>query len=134
MTPIHHLSKADYYQKLDLPHDWPDEGVDEDALATEYYALYNAIEPILAQCGVNNAYGQGDYFLEPHLANSRGLGLEVTNPRIVTSELIDALSNAVNQFAPRWEIFLGSGECDFGIFISASEAKIWKSEDSLLPL
>ena len=134
MTPIHQLTEADYYHKLDQPHNPPESDLGEEAFDAEYHRLYDEIEPILARHGQNNAYGEGDYYLEPHIADSRGLGLEVTNPRIITPNLISELSDAVRRIDPRWEIYVGSGEFDFGIFVSASEAKIWKRDNSSLQL
>lgn len=134
MTPIHQLTEEDYYQKLDQPHNPPGSDLGEEAFDAEYYRLYDEVGSIFARYGENNAYGEGDYYLEPHIVDSRGLGLEITNSRIVTPNLISELSDAVRRIDPRWEIYLGSGVFDFGIFVSASEAKIWKSDNSSLQL
>lgn len=132
MHPIVTISEADHDCKIDRPHNPPESNLSEKEFDAEYYKLYDEVEEILARYGENNAYGEGDYYLEPHISNSRGLGLEVTNPQIITIELIRELSDAVRRIDPKWEIYLGSGVFDFGIFISATETQVWKEEDSTL--
>jgi hypothetical protein len=70
--------------------------------------------------------------LEPHIANSRGLHVEVINPSIITRELLTELSDSISRIDPRWEVYLSSGDFDFGVFISATEAQIWTKSDSAL--
>lgn len=134
MTPIIQLSEAEYYDRLDQPHSPPEGDDSKMAFEAEYYRIYEEVESILARHGENDAYGEGDYNLEPHVTDSRGLGLEVTNPTIVTSRLIDELSDSLRRIDTRWEIYLGSSNYDFGIFISADEAKIFERDGSSLQL
>jgi hypothetical protein len=132
MMQIQQLSEEDFYQKLGQAHNSPGSDLSEEEFAAEYYRLYGEIEIILARHGKNDAYGEGDYYLEPRIVDSRGLGLEVTNPNMISPKLISELSDAVRRINPLWEIYLGSGECDFGVFVSASGAKMWKRDDSSL--
>lgn len=126
------ISEADFYRKLGEPHNPPESNVSEEVFDAEYYRLYDRVEKVLEHCGENNAYGEGDYCLEPHISASRGLGLTITNPGIISPELFEQLGECIRDTDTRWEIYLGSDEYDFGIFISSTEVLIWKNQDSSL--
>ena len=123
MLSIRTISKADHHHKLDRPHNPPESNLSDEEFDVEYYKLYDQVEEIMSRQGENNAFGDGDYCLEPHIANSRGLHLEVTNPNIITRDLLTELSDSIGRIDPRWEVYLSSGDFDFGVFISATEAQ-----------
>ncbi len=91
---------------------------------TEYDALYDRVEAIMSEHGENDAYGGGDYYLEPFIAQSRGLGFEITNASIITDSLLRRLQALIIQHAPRWELHLGSCNFDFGIFIGPESIRM----------
>jgi hypothetical protein len=72
MIPILPLSKADPYLKIGEAHNPPDETTSEDEFDSEYYRLFEEVEKIMARYGTNDAYEQGDYYLEPRISASRG--------------------------------------------------------------
>jgi len=128
MITILPLSKAEHYLKIGEAHNPPDDTTSEDEFDREYYRLFEEVEKIMARYGDNDPYEQGDYSLEPHISQSRGLGLVITNPGIPSPALLDELSEAIRRTDPRWEVYLGSGEFEFGIFISAEKALVWRSK------
>jgi hypothetical protein len=64
---------------------------------------------------------------------SRGLGVSITNDGMVVPSLLKTLQNIVADYAPQWEVYLRSAQCDYGIFIGPDG--IWWHRDSpyLLP-
>ena len=134
MGPITTITEAEYYQKLGKSHNPPDADMMEEAFDKEYYKLYDEVEAIFDRCGKNDAFGDGDFCLSPHIAKSRGLGLEVTNTGIVSPALLEELSSAIRISAPGWEVYLGSGNFDFAVFISADSALLWRRDPAVLPL
>ncbi len=112
------LSKEAYYGRLGLPHNPPDPAAPIGNFETEYYGLYERVAAIMSEHGVNNACGEGDYYLEPGKCESRGLGFDITNPSIVSIGLLLRLQSLVAQNAPSWELFLRSSQGDFGIFLT----------------
>jgi hypothetical protein len=127
------LSEDDYYAHLDKPHNPPDSSVAASAFDEEYYGLFQRVAAIMSEHGDNDPYDQGDYTLEPHIAESRGLGLSITNAAIVTELLLRKLQCVVSQFAPDWEIYLGSSQYDFGIFIGPTSIRMHRNNIELLP-
>ena len=128
---INALSEEAYYTHLDRPHNPPDPAMPTDAFDAEYYRLFDRVVAIMSEHGENNAYGEGDYCLEPHIVQSRGLGFEITNPSIVTEHLILRLQALVAQHAAAWELYLGSCQCDFGIFIGPTTISMHRHHNSL---
>ena len=128
MIPVLPLSKADHNLKIGNAHNPPDEKTSEDEFDREYYRLFEEVEKIMGRYGTNDPYEQGDYHLEPRISQSRGRGLVITNPGIASPALPDELSEAIRRTGPRWEVYLGSGEFEFGIFISAEKALVWRSK------
>ncbi len=126
------ISKEEYLQRIARPFNPPEEGVSEENFDREYYALYELIEQVMTRHGVNDAFGQGDYYLEPYICRSRGLGLEITNPAIVTLTLLDELKALVAKNAPGWEIHLRSDNFDYGIFIGPTEIRLQRNNQELL--
>ena len=127
------LSKDDYYEHLDKPHNPPDEAIPTATFDEEYYRLFDRVSSIMCEHGDNNAYGEGDYNLESGIARSRGLGLEITNASIVTEHLLRRLQTVVCQHAPDWEIYLGSAQYDFGIFIGPTIVRLYRRSNNVLP-
>ena len=119
-----------YSRRLKEPHN-PPLSVDDKLFQKEYYKLYNFIETALSEYGKNDAYGQGDYYLENSVIASRGLGFEVTNDEIVTPAFLSRLQNIVIQ-NPSWEILLQSGKFDWGIFIGPDKIYLYRQSDDLL--
>jgi len=128
MIPILPLSKSDHTLKVGRAHNPPDKTTSEEDFAAEYYRLFDEVEKIMARYGTNDAYEQGDYYLEPRISHSRGLGLVITNPDIASPALLHELSEAIGRTDPRWEVYLASGEFEFGIFISAEKAWVWRAK------
>ena len=98
-----------------------------------YFVLYDKLEAILSEFGVNNAYGQGDYYLEPAINMSRGLGFEVCNDAFITEPLLFRLQGLLTSIAPNWEFYLRSDNFDYGIFVSTEAIRLHRENDSLLP-
>jgi hypothetical protein len=128
MIPILPLSESDHDLKIDSVHNPPDETTSQEEFDKEYYRLFEEVEKIMARYGENDPYEQGDYYLEPQISESRGLGLVITNPNIASAALLSDLSEAIRRTDPRWEVYLGSGEFEFGIFVNAEMALVWRSE------
>jgi hypothetical protein len=128
MIPILSLSESDHDLKIDNGHNPPDETTSGEDFDGEYYRLFEEVKEIMARYGENDPYEQGDYYLEPQISNSRGLGLAITNPDIASPVLLDELSEAIRRTDPRWEVYLASGEFEFGIFVSAEKALVWRAE------
>lgn len=126
------LSEDDYYERLDRPHNPPDPTMPTAAFDEEYYKIFDRVAAIMSEHGENNSYGDGDYNLEPHISQSRGLGFEITNASIVTEHLLRRLQALLVQHAPDWELFLSSSECDFGIFVGPTTIRLHRHND-LLP-
>lgn len=126
------LSQDAYYERLNRPHNPPDANVSEEAFEAEYHLLYDQLEKILNQFGENNAYGEGDFNLEPALADSRGLGLEISNDEFISEALLKDLQELLLKEAPAWEIYLGSGQYDFGIFISVENIWLHRTSREIL--
>lgn len=126
------ISTQEYLERIDKPFNPPGADIPEEAFDREYYALYDLVEPLMASHGENDAYGQGDYYLEASIARSRGLGMEITNPAIITHKLIKELQGILAVHAPNWEIYLGSGEFDYGTFIGLSEVRVQRNTSELL--
>ena len=134
MVPITSINKAEHARKLKQPHNPPDADMSEEAFDAEYYKLYDEVGAILGRHGKNDAYGDEDYCLTPHISKSRGLGLAVTNPGIISPALLEELSSAIRRSASGWEVYLGSDNYDFGVFISADSALLWRRDPGILPL
>jgi hypothetical protein len=126
------ISDKEHGERLDQPFNPPDVDMPEDEFNLEYYSLYDRVDLVMARHGVNDAYGQGDYCLEPYIARSRGLGMEVTNPDIITHKLLEELQDILAAHARNWEIYLRSGEFDYGIFIGASAVRLQRKSKVLL--
>ena len=127
------LSEDDYYEHLDRPHNPPDETIPKAAFDEEYYRLFDRVASIMSEHGDNDSDGEGDYYLEPGITQSRGLGFEITNGSIVTEQLLRRLQALVFQHAPDWEIYLGSAQFDFGIFIGPTSIRMRRHNNNLLP-
>ena len=126
------ISDKEHGERLAQPFNPPAAQLSDDEFDSEYYALYDLVEQLMARRGVNDAYGQGDYCLEPYLTRSRGLGMEITNPAIITHQLLKELQAILAVHAPNWEIYLRSGEFDYGIFIGLSEVRVQRNTSELL--
>lgn len=126
------ISYEEGMERLRCPHNPPDTVVSEKEFDEEYYALYDLVEPIMASQGVNDAYGQGDYYLEPSISRSRGLGLEISNPEIISTQLLQKLNSVIATRAPDWEIYLRSANFDFGVFIGPSIIRMHRNSPKLL--
>ena len=87
----------------------------------------------MASHGDNDAFGQGDYYLEPTIMRSRGMGFEVSNSKIVTMDLLHGLQKLVSENAPEWEICLRSDNFDYDVFISPSAVRVYRGNPDLLP-
>ncbi|HEY1121679.1 MAG TPA: hypothetical protein VGE67_08770 [Haloferula sp.] len=129
MIPILPLSKSDHNLKVGKAHNPPDKTISEGDFEAEYYRLFDEVEKIMARYETNDPYEQGDYYLEPRISNSRGLGLVITNPDIASPALLHELGEAIRRTDLRWEVYLASGEFEFGIFISAESALVWRAKD-----
>jgi hypothetical protein len=128
MIPILPLSKANHDLKIHKAHNPPDETTPGEEFDSEYYRLFEEVEKIMARHGKNDPYEQGDYYLEPQISESRGLGLVITNPDIASPALLDELSEAIQRTDSRWEVYLASGEFEFGIFVNGEKALVWRAE------
>jgi len=126
------ISDEEHLERIDRPFNPPEEDVSDEDFEREYYALYELIEPLMARHGVNDAFASGDYYLEPSICRSRGLGLEINNPAIVTRALLDELKTLVAKHAPGWEIYLRSDNFDYGIFIGPTEILLQRNNRELL--
>ena len=129
MIPILSLSEPDHDLRIDNAHNPPDKTTSQDEFDREYYRLFEEVEKIMVRYGTNDPYENGDYYLEPRISDSRGLGLTITNPDIASPALLDEPSEAIRRTDSRWEVYLASGEFEFGIFVSAEKAWVWRSED-----
>lgn len=130
---ILNLSREDCSHRLDTPYNPPAPSISDQEFDQEYYFLYSKLEEFMAAHGENNAFGQGDYYLEPSIMRSRGIGFEVSNSKIVTMDLLCGLHQLVNEHAPEWEIYFRSDNFDYDVFISPAVARIYRNTQDLLP-
>ncbi|MFC5453832.1 hypothetical protein [Prosthecobacter fluviatilis] len=127
------LSLEECSIRLDTPFDPPESSVSDQEFEEEYYRLFDTLEGFLAAHGKNDAYGQGDYYLEPNVMRSRGMGFEVANSAIVTMDFLHGLQKLVSERAPAWEIYFRSDNFDYDVFINPSEVRIYRDSPDLLP-
>lgn len=127
------LGQDAYYERLNCPHNPPGLDTSKEAFEAEYYLLYDQLEKLLDQCGENNAYGEGDFYLEPALVDSRGIGLEITNNMFISEKLLTDLQGLLLKEAPGWDIYLGSGQYDFGLFIGGESIWLYRTNQEVLP-
>jgi hypothetical protein len=130
---ILNLSREDCYLRLDTPYNPPASSITDQAFDEEYYLLFDKLEEFMAAHGKNDAFGQGDYYLEPSIMRSRGMGFEVSNSKIVTMDLLRGLQKLVSENAPEWEIHLRSENFDYDVFISPSAVRICRDNPDLPP-
>lgn len=130
---IFNLTREDCSLRLDTPYNPPAPSINDQAFAEEYYHLFDKLEEFMSAHGENNAFGQGDYYLEPSIMRSRGMGFEVSNSKIVTMDLLHGLQKLVSESAPEWEIYLRSDNFDYDVFISPSAVRIYRDNPELLP-
>lgn len=73
--------------------------------------------------GVWNAYGEGDYFLDDTTGTSRGIGIEVTNPAILTKALVRAVQKLLQTLDEDFEVHFALTSCGLfsDVFVSRSE-------------
>ena len=126
------LSNEEHYKKLDLPHNPPEASVSDKEFEVEYYSIYDRLELIVAEYGTNNAFSEGDYYLEAGIMRSRGIGFEITNDSIVTEELLHRLQHLIVNHAPSWEIHLRSGDFKYGIFVGCDQIFINRDRPAIL--
>ena len=127
------LTEEAYYQRLNSPHNPPSGELVGEAFDSEYYRLYDLVKSAMKDYGKNDAYGEGDYNLEPHISDSRGLGFEVSNESIIGEKLLLNLQEVLVHHAPEWEIFLGSAYYEFGIFIGPVSIWMHRCHEGVLP-
>ncbi|WP_395748544.1 hypothetical protein [Prosthecobacter sp.] len=127
------LSKEDCLSRLDTPYNPPAPSVSDEEFSAEYYRLYDKLEELMALHGENNAFCEGDYYLEPTIMRSRGMGFEVTNSKIVTMDLLRGLQTLVTEHAPEWEIHFRSDNFDYDVFVGPSAVRIYRDSPELLP-
>lgn len=72
----------------------------------EWHKCRNRLKNLLEQFGQWNAYGEGDYFLDEIVVLSRGFGVEITNPSIVTKKLLRCLQEFLQDLDQNYEIDL----------------------------
>jgi hypothetical protein len=130
---ILNLAREDCLHRLDTPYNPPASSVSDSEFDQEYYLLFTKLEEFMASHGENNAFGQGDYYLEPTIMRSRGMGFEVSNSKIVTMDLLRGLQKLVSDHAPEWEICFRSDNFDYDVFISPSTVSIYRNSQDLLP-
>ncbi|MCF7786499.1 MAG: hypothetical protein K9N47_10280 [Prosthecobacter sp.] len=130
---ILNLSREDCSHRLDTPYNPPAPSISDQEFDQEYYLLYSKLEEFMAAHGENNAFGQGDYYLEPSIMRSRGIGFEVSNSKIVTTELLQGLQKLAADHAPAWEIYFRSDNFDYDVFINPSAVRIYRNTQDLLP-
>lgn len=130
---ILNLTRVDCSHRLDTPYNPPAPSISDQEFDQEYYHIYSKLEEFMAAHGENNAFGQGDYYLEPSIMRSRGIGFEVSNPKIVTMALLRGLQKLAADHAPEWEIFLRSDNFDYDVFISPAAVRIYRDNPELLP-
>lgn len=129
---ITEISNEEHDRRISLPYNPPDACVSDENFEQEYFGLYDLVEAVMARYGVNDAYGQADYCLEPYISRSRGLGLEITNQAMITHELLGELQAVIASHAPNWEVYLKSDNFNYGIFIGASDIRLQRDSNSLL--
>ena len=127
------LSEKEYFARLETPYHPPDDSISDEQFDEEYYRLFDRLEPLLADFGSNDAYGAGDYYLEPRITRSRGLGFEVTNDDIVTEIFLGSLQHLVATHSPEWELYLRSDGWQYGIFVGPTEVRIHRNGPDILP-
>ena len=130
---ILNLSREECSHRLDTPYNPPDSSISDQAFDAEYYLLFDKLEEYLAAHGKNDAFGQGDYYLEPSIMRSRGIGFEISNSEIVTMNLLHGLQKLVAENAPEWEIYFRSDNFDYDVFINPSSVSIYRNTLNLLP-
>ena len=130
---ILNLSREECSHRLDTPYNPPDSSISDQAFDAEYYLLFDKLEEYFAAHGKNDAFGQGDYYLEPSIMRSRGIGFEISNSEIVTMNLLHGLQKLVAENAPEWEIYFRSDNFDYDVFINPSSVSIYRNTLNLLP-
>ena len=130
---ILNLTREECSHRLDTPYNPPDSSISDQAFDAEYYLLFDKLEEYFAAHGKNDAFGQGDYYLEPSIMRSRGIGFEISNSEIVTMNLLHGLQKLVAENAPEWEIYFRSDNFDYDVFISPSAVRIYRDNPDLLP-
>src|SRR5512143_1949863 len=71
----------------------------------EWHALYKLVVKTMAQWGVDNAFGKGDYLIVDDNYGWRRQKLEVQNLKMFKVEIIKALQALLKDF-PNWTIVL----------------------------
>jgi hypothetical protein len=127
------ISEDDYDEHLEEAHNPPASDLPQEDFDQEYHALFDRVATLLDGHGKNDPYEQGDYYLEPGITESRGLGFVITNDAIVTGTLLGRLQDIVARFAPDWEIHVGSSEFEYGIFIGPDSVRLHRDRGDVLP-
>jgi hypothetical protein len=91
----------------------------------EWETLYKLVVKTMAQWGVDDPFGKGDYLIEDDYIFRRQQKLEVQNLKMFRVEIIKALQALLKDF-PKWEIVLvvdivGKEHPSMGVTIRAHE-------------
>ena len=105
---ITNVSSEELNSRLDTPYNPPIFSVSftEYMFKKEWLAIRDSLKMELDKFGRWEAYGQGDYFLDDILTFSRGIPVEITNPTMITADLIGTLQTFLQSLQHCYEINL----------------------------
>jgi hypothetical protein len=130
MTPIE-IDQQTYYARLNTPYNPPENGVD-DEFELEHASIYSLLDALLEQRGMNDPYGEGDYFLDSYVSATRGIGFEVSQDAFVTHDLLVDIQKMLKANGPSWEIFIQSQAFEWALFVNADSVLLYRSSKESL--
>ncbi len=76
----------------------------EDNFHSEWHGARNALDHCLSRFGKWDAYGNGDYFLDEVANLSRGIGVELNNPTMLSKEFVRSVQSCLGSLDQEYEI------------------------------
>ncbi len=119
------VDKASLVERLERPCNPPEitESFTGEDFLKEWCYARDALKDLLDAFGVWNAYGEGDYFLDDFTDMSRGIGVEVTNAKILNESLVGAVQKLLRTFDKEFEVhfLVAIKGLLFDLFVSRNE-------------
>lgn len=107
----------------------PSEECFNDTFRNEYYGVESRLETILQEFGENDAYGEGDYYLDNGYGRTRGLGFEVSHESSLENpQVVPAIQRLLASLPDEYEVCIQGENFDFYVYVSPREVKAFTED------
>ncbi|MFC7339583.1 hypothetical protein ACFQY0_20505 [Haloferula chungangensis] len=127
------LDRTEWEQFVDCPFNPPDESISDDEFRVEYFEVEERLRAVLQEFGDEDAYGEGDFYLENGFGRTRGLGFELGGESSLECPgLIPRIIMLLNTIEPTYDIEIRGDQYDFYLYVSKNRIQAFLENPSRL--